>query len=75
MKKILCVCSSATVQDVSRILKKTPDMESDKIKEILQIGSRCGGCSGCGGDDCVLGFSPGVDITLEDALKDLKRRK
>lgn len=67
MNRIICVCSSATVQDVSRILKKTPDIESDKIKEILQIGTRCGGCT--------FGFSPGVEIQFEEALKGLKRRK
>lgn len=64
MKKILCVCSSVTVEDLSGLLKETSGLTTDEIKNILQIGTRCGGC--------VLGFSPGVDITLEDALKGLK---
>lgn len=64
MKKIICVCSTVTVGDLSDLLKETSGLTSDEIKDILQIGARCGGC--------ILGFSPGVDITLEDALKDLK---
>lgn len=64
MKRILCVCSTVTVKDLSDLLKETSGLTTDEIKDILQIGARCGGC--------VLGFSPGVDITLEDALKGLK---
>ena len=64
MKKILCVCSSVTVKDLSDLLKETSRLTTDEIKNILQIGTRCGGC--------VLGFSPGVHITLEDALEVLK---
>ena len=64
MKRIICVCSSVTVKDLSNLLKETSGLTPDEIKDILQIGARCGGC--------VLGLSPGVDITLEDALEVLK---
>ena len=64
MKKILCVCSTVTVKDLSDLLKETSGLTTVEIMNILRIGTRCGGC--------VLGFSPGVEITLEDALKDLK---
>lgn len=64
MKRIICVCSSTTVGDVSRLLKETLDLTHSEIKEILQIGTRCGGCT--------LGFSPGVDIEFEEALEILK---
>lgn len=64
MKRIICVCSSTTVEDLSRLMKETTGLEPDEIKEILQIGTRCGGCT--------LGFSPGVDIEFEEALEILK---
>lgn len=57
--RVVCICSSVTVQDISKSIKKNPNDKIEETQLRLQAGLRCG--------LCLDGLSPGVEISFFEA--------
>lgn len=62
--KIVCRCNIITIGDMKKFMNVYPDMDEYQLKNILKIGSRCGGCQK---KDCSY-----IDVHFKDAIEIIK---